>query len=179
MCYENFDNVKDTFTKNKVYATFDCDFRVIPGIMYIPNHDSFEPIIKNYNFNINDMENLGQYNEDVIIPLPIFINCNDSKITKYFSNFNFIFDAAAMGQYLGGVDPKNTPGDTRGFVNETCLIKYNNFKFNWIINENGLYQPFININGIFVKIINLHIHSKNLKRFLADNPKENKFITIL
>lgn len=179
MCYENFDNIKNKFIENKVYATFDCESRVIPGIIYIPNYKSFQPIIENYNFNLNDMENFAKFNEDVILPLPIFINSNNSKITKLFNQFNCIFDAAAIGQYLGGVDPRNQSGDTTGFINETCLIKYNNFTFNWIINENGLYQPFININGQSIQIINLHIHSKNLKRFLADNPKENKFITIL
>jgi len=179
MCYENFDNIKNKFTENKVYATFDCNVRVIPGIIYIPNYKAFEPIIENYNFNLNDMENLAKFNEDIILPLPIFINYKNYKITKLFDKFNCIFDAAAMGQYLGGVDPRNQGGDTRGFINETCLIKYNNITFNWIINENRLYQPFINIDGKYIQIINLHIHSKDLKRFLANDPKETKLIKIL
>ena len=31
-----------------------------------------------------------------------------------------------MGQYLSGVDPRNNPNNTVGFINETCVIKYNN-----------------------------------------------------
>jgi hypothetical protein len=179
MCYENFDNIENKFVENKVYATFDCDFRVIPGIIYISNYKAFEPIIENYNFNLNDMENFAKFNEDIILPLPIFLNYDNLKITKLFDHFNYIFDAAAIGQYLGGIDPRNQSGDTRGFINETCLIKYNDFIFNWIINKNGLYQPFININGQYIQIINLHIHSKNLKNFIANDPKETKYIKIL
>ena len=95
-----------------------------------------------------------------------------------FNKFNCIFDAAAIGQYLGGIDPRNQIGDTRGFINETCFIKYNNYTFFWIINENGLYQPHIFINNNYIKIINLHIHSKNLNKFFGNNPKETKLIKI-
>lgn len=175
--YENLDLLKDKFTENKVYATYDCDNRVIPGIIFIPCYQSFEPIINNYNFNLNDMQNLALFDENTILPLPIFTNVNH-KITKFFDKFNCIFDAAAIGQYLGGVDPRNQAGDTRGFINETCIIKYNNCDFYWIINDQGLYQPYLYFNRNYVQIINLHIHSKNLNKFMADNPKETKFIKI-
>ena len=177
LIYENMEKIKDKFTENKIYATFDCDDRIIPGILFIPNYQTFEPIITNYNFNLNDMQNLALLDEKTILPLPIFIN-NNHKITKLFNKFNCIFDAAAIGQYLGGVDSRNISGDTRGFINETCLIKYNNYKFYWIINDLGLYQPYILINNNYIQIINLHIHSKNLCRFMGNDPKETKYIII-
>ena len=87
-----------------------------------------------------------------------------------------IFDAAAIGQYLGGVDPRNIEGDTRGFINETCIIKYNKYKFEWIkIDE--LFIPHIIIDSNKYKICNLHIHCKNLKNFMANDPIENYLIT--
>lgn len=176
LCYENFDLLKNKFTENKIYATFDAQNRVIPGIIFIPNYLAFLPIIQTYNTSLNDMENLAQHDESIIIPLPIFPNfIENNKYTKYFENFNLIFDAAAMGQYLGGVDKRNIDGDTRGFINETCVIKYNNYKFYWI-KSNNLYKPYILINLKLVQIFNLHIHSKLLDNFLADNPFENKFI---
>ena len=176
--YVNFDEIKNKFKENKVYATFDCSTRVIPGILYIPNYKSFEPIIDKYNFNMNDMENLAKFNESVILPLPIFpiINGGIVKCNKLFFDFNMIFDAAAMGQYLGGIDPRNQSGDTTGFVNETCIIKYNKYKFEWI-KINDLFIPHIIINSNKYKICNLHIHSKNLSNFIADNPIENHLIT--
>ena len=76
-----------------------------------------------------------------------------------------IFDAAAMGQYLGGIDPKNDSSNTIGFVNETCVIKYNNYKFFYNVIDN-IKKPFLLINNVPVRVFNLHIHSKNLKNFM-------------
>lgn len=171
LTYINFDSIKNNFKENKVYATFDSYTRVIPGIIYIPNYQSFKPIIDNYNIKLNDMENLVKYDESIILPLPIFpiIDNDIIKFNKLFFDFNLIFDAAAIGQYLGGVDPRNISGDTRGFINETCLIKYNKYKFEWIKIDN-LFIPHIIINNNKYRICNLHIHSKNLNNFLANSP---------
>ena len=180
LTYVNFDNILDNFKENKVYATFDCNTRVIPGIVFIPNYESFESIITKYNFNINDMENLAKFDESFILPLPIFpvINGNIVKFNKLFFDFYMIFDAAAIGQFLGGIDPKNQSGDTRGFINETCVIKYNKYKFEWI-KINDLFIPHILIGTQKYRICNLHIHSKNLAAFMANNPTENYLIPIL
>lgn len=177
LTYIDFKDFNKYIKQNKVYATFDCDNRVIPGILFIPNSKAFEPIIDNYNFNFNDMENLAKFNEDFICPFPIFpiINANINKFNKYFFDFNSIFDAAAIGQYLGGVDKRNKEGDTRGFINETCIIKYNEYNFFWI-RKNNLFIPHLVINNNLIPINNLHIHCKELKKFMADNPIEDKLI---
>ena len=179
LTYVNFNDFN--FRNNKVYVTFDCETRVIPGIIYIPNYEAFKPIIENYNFNLNDMENLAlESNENYIEQFPIFpiVDTIINKYNKNFNEFNSIFDTAAIGQYLGGVDSRNISGDTRGFVNETCVIKYDLYKFVWI-KTNSLYIPHIIINDNFIRINNLHIHSKDLHNFLAINPIEDKFITKL
>ena len=179
LTYVNFNDFN--FRNNKVYVTFDCETRVIPGIIYIPNYEAFKPIIENYNFNLNDMENLAiESNENYIEQFPIFpiVDTIINKYNKNFNEFNSIFDTAAIGQYLGGVDSRNISGDTRGFVNETCVIKYDVYKFVWI-KTNSLYIPHIIINDNFIRINNLHIHSKDLHNFLAINPIEDKFITKL
>ena len=179
LTYVNFNDFN--FRNNKVYVTFDCETRVIPGIIYIPNYEAFKPIIENYNFNLNDMENLAiESNENYIEQLPIFpiVDTIINKYNKNFNEFNSIFDTAAIGQYLGGVDSRNISGDTRGFVNETCVIKYDVYKFVWI-KTNSLYIPHIIINDNLICINNLHIHSKDLHDFLAINPIENELITKL
>ena len=179
LTYVNFNDFN--FRNNKVYVTFDCETRVIPGIIYIPNYEAFKPIIENYNFNLNDMENLAlESNGTYIEQFPIFpiVDTIINKYNKNFNEFNSIFDTAAIGQYLGGVDSRNISGDTRGFVNETCVIKYDVYKFVWI-KTNSLYIPHIIINDNFIRINNLHIHSKDLHNFLAINPIEDKFISKL
>lgn len=173
--YVNFDKMEHLFNKNRVYVTFDSETRVIPGIMFIPNTQAFLPIINNYNVGLNDMQNLARFNDNVIEYLPIYFG-NGTIYDKNFNHFNCIFDAAAMGQYLGGVDKRNQDGDTRGFINETCVIKYNNYSFYWIQEDNNNYAPYIAINNKLVKIINLHIHSKDLNRFQTKNPLEDKYI---
>lgn len=183
MGYVDFDEILPHFMENKLYATFDCHDRVIPGILYIPNWVALHPIIENYNFAMNDMYNLARFDENVIEPLPIISsNAGGCEYPKLWKNYiNCIYDAAAMGQYIGGIDPRNQGGDTRGFVNETCLVKYNNYGgFYWKKLENlGLYVPYLYINGEYIRIVNLHIHSKDLQKFMADEPKETKYISIL
>jgi hypothetical protein len=175
MTYINFNEIN---FDNQLYATFDHPTRVIPGIIYIPNPESFKHIIDNYNCNINDMENLALSPHLQSLPIYPIIDNIINKYNQNFTKFNCIFDAAAIGQYLGGIDPRNQSGDTRGFINETCVIKYNNHIFYWI-KINDLYCPHLYINNKMIRIINLHIHSKNLQNFMADNPNETKFIKIL
>ena len=164
----------------KIYITMDSDNRCIPGIIYIPNYNLFTNLIENYDFTKNDMINLAKFytnNKDIVKTFPII----DDSIEKNIYNENYqcfksIFDGAAIGQYLGGVDPRNIPGDTTGFINETCVIKYNKYKFKWVKKEDN-YFPFIEINNNMILINNLHIHSKNLAQFRITNPIENKYIT--
>jgi hypothetical protein len=97
---------------------------------------------------------------------PIFPSGEDpalDAVTKHFADFGgMVFDAAAMGQYLGGIDPWHISGDTTGFVNETCLVKYNQYQFYW---DHG--KPFLRISPtLTVPIFNLHIHSKRLDAFI-------------
>ena len=175
-----YSNMNYTF-QEKIYLTMDAKNRCIPGILYIPKCDLLTKLIENYNFRKNDMLNLSQFynnNKDIVETFPIIDNSLDKCIyNKNFQEFNSIFDAAAIGQYLGGIDPRNKKGDTTGFVNETCEIKYDKYTFKWLKKEND-YFPYIDINGKLIPINNLHIHSKNLKNFSIENPIQNNFITI-
>ena len=172
LLYYNLDNI--LFNSDKLCVPFDCEWRVIPSVIYIPSPNNLKYILDNYDSDKNDMDNLAKHSENIIERLPIFNDINNV-LSKNFNSYNIIFDAAAIGQYLGGVDERNIGGDTRGFVNETCLIKYNNYSFYWK-KINNLYYPFININNELIQIFNLHIHSKKLNLFLSDNPIEKKFI---
>ncbi len=164
----------------KIYITMDEENRCVPGIVYIPNHELFDRLIQEYNYSKDDMENLAIFynrHRDIVNTFPIIDNSVQPCIyNQEFERFNSIFDGAAMGQYLGGVDPRNIPGDTTGFVNETCIIKYNNYQFKWL-KKKGHYVPHILINNNWILVNNLHIHSKRLKEFSMDNPIENKVIT--
>ena len=153
---------------NYIYIPFDSFQRNIASIMYIPSSDIFKQCLDHYNFTKNDMENFVNIKNKtgLIKNLPIFPNTTTSNpevnfVCSNYELFNCIFDAAAMGQYLGGVDPRNDAGNTIGFVNETCVIKYNQYTFLW---EDK--KPYLVINEKKYNIFNLHIHSKNLIKFI-------------
>jgi hypothetical protein len=158
---------------NKILLTIDSENRCIPGIMFIPNGDIIHKCIELFNWDLNDMDNFGNiYNTtDLCDTLPIFImDTSDNikyKITKNFAYYNHIFDAAAIGQYLGGIDPRNYKPDDLNwgrpykFVNETCVFDYSKYDFIW---KDSV--PYIIINDIEIPIFNLHIHCKDLKQFI-------------
>jgi hypothetical protein len=180
LIYYHCDTIIERFDKTYVYLPFDTYSRNIASIMFIPSASVFKSVLDHYDFNTNDMENFSNIMKvtGLIRNLPIFIG-NDlfvnsystssdeySFVTSNFERFGgFIFDAAAIGQYLGGVDPRNISGDSTGFVNETCIIKYNTYSFVWKLIDD-IKRPFIIIDGNKIPIFNLHIHSKNLLRFI-------------
>jgi len=175
LIYYNVDDIlKEKLDKTKIYIPFDTFERNIASVLYIPDHNVFGNALKHYDYETTDMSNFSEIKRktNIIENFPIFVS-DESKdeeyqfVTQNFDKFQMIFDAAAIGQYLGGVDPRNIPGDTRGFVNETCVIKYNNYSFHRREIEN-ITRPFIMINDVLFPIFNLHIHSKKLEDFSGE-----------
>jgi hypothetical protein len=171
LLYYNINVLEKHLNKNCLYIPFDTYKRNIASIMYIPNHYTFKNILDVYDFNKNDMENFSHVKSttNLIKNFPIFPTkyCTETEelfVSENFDLFNYMFDAAAIGQYLGGVDPRNAPGDTRGFVNETCVIKYNNYNI-YFKELDSIKRPFITINNEEFPIFNLHIHSKTLRLY--------------
>jgi hypothetical protein len=177
LIYHNIAVLDRMIDKTKIYLPFDTFTRNIASIMFIPNHTIFKTVLDKYDFAKNDMENFSiiQAQTGIIDNFPIFINDSNGSpehqfVTKNYNHFHMIFDAAAIGQYLGGVDPRNCPGDTTGFVNETCIIKYDQYQFIWNAFDD-IKCPFIVIkdssgNDCAYPIFNLHIHSKALEKFI-------------
>lgn len=71
-----------------------------------------------------------------------------------------------LTQYLGGVDPRNIPGNSTGFVNESCVVKPNKMNFEWRTRD-GMLVPFA--DGL--PLVNLHVHSKDTTRFRSDRSR--------
>lgn len=173
LIYYNCSNIINNFEKEYLYIPFDTFKRNISSIMYIPSYELFKKILDNYDYSKNDMENfcLIKNKTNLIKTIPIFPKFNNidndeiNFVSENFHKFSCIFDAAAIGQYLGGVDPRNDSSNTIGFVNETCVIKYNNFKFIWK-EIYDIRRPFLIIDNVEYIIFNLHIHSKKLKNFM-------------
>jgi hypothetical protein len=138
--YENLINIyqslnEKNFVNNLVFVK-DSDHRVVPSIIFIPNTIEINSLVsfitdslQNSNVFYNDMTLLGAY------PNYKTFNITPDKNSKY------IYDGAAIGQYLDGIDIKNYnnlppiesddykilkfKNPTRGFINETSVYKPN------------------------------------------------------
>lgn len=101
-------------------------------------------------------------------------NPNLNSATKLSSKFEGIFDSLPIGMWLTGIDPKNNYGFTKYF--ETKKI----YKLQTCINPRAYSLQFVNRSELFyqnntnfLKIYNLHVHSKSKKIF---SPKWNSEI---
>jgi hypothetical protein len=77
--------------------------------------------------------------------------------------FKGVWDAAAYGQYIGGIDPRNGEGGP-GFVNQNCAFRSDEFTYSWS-SEGGLKYPVISKGRLSWPLYNLHIHSKELAKY--------------
>ena len=84
-----------------------------------------------------------------------------------FDKFQSIFDAAAIGQYLGGIDAGVDADRTMGFINESCVFDCSKLKFEWRKDEEGRYVLIGSYDGEEFAVNTLHVHSKNPKRFYS------------
>jgi len=91
--------------------------------------------------------------------------------TAHGEAFRGVWDAAAYGQYLGGIDERNGGGRQVGFVNETCAFRTDQFEFTWALSASGdgdgLKYPRAHRHGHSWPIYILHIHSKKLDEFVS------------
>lgn len=77
----------------------------------------------------------------------------------HFSDFDALFDAAALGQCVGGVDPRNQAGNTVGFVNEDA--PWPGLHPSWVT-WTADRRPWFRGR---CPVQNLHLHSKQLELF--------------
>ena len=85
-----------------------------------------------------------------------------------------IFDSLAIGQYVCGVDPRNTDG--------ICIIEYPNESSFYTVDEfGGLIWKQDDKKRWYLetadgyRIVNLHVHSKRLSHFLSNRSDQPKY----
>lgn len=198
MLYADLSKYLPIFTEHysSIAATFDNETRCVPGFLYFRDKKSLLDLANYFSLHArsgkNDMELIALYRKEKgkerIGNLPIIhlnyllknkiLSSGKRKVKNKFDfsthveEFRAIFDAAAIGQYLGGIDPRN--GHSKpGFINESCIFIASDLTFEWEMNEKGLYVPYATYRKERLPIVNLHIHSKNLKAFssLIAQPK--------
>lgn len=87
--------------------------------------------------------------------------------TAHGSAFRGVFDAAAYGQYLGGIDERNGAGLQIGFVNRTSAFPTDQFEYKPVKFDDSLLFWSAHRHGNSWPIYVLHIHSKYLEMFAS------------
>lgn len=189
LIYCHVDNYLEQFRQlnddNVIGVTRDSNHRCIGGVVYVPSGESLNGYLEYVSENpqLNDMKSLSDYLSDkncsylpVIYPeyeeqQKLVNQCGEGLDEKYeigskAKEFGLIFDAAALGQYIGGIDKIHNPGDTRGFVNETACYHPGKMNCKWVI-EDGRRVPVIDGEDYCYKVFNLHIHCKELSKYMS------------
>jgi hypothetical protein len=90
-----------------------------------------------------------------------------SLFSRDFDALGFVFDAASLGQFLGGLHPRNAARPSIGFVNPTCVFDPRSLRPRIGIDPKARRVPQILTSSGVHQVANLHIHSKNLTPFLS------------
>lgn len=195
MIYFNLEEKLPVFQEcyPKMIATaFDCDERSVPSFVYIsdamPSKQLAKYIAENGLNGANDMALLYEFKEKhykkfgdhLPILIPAYakkrsltnLSKRTAKSAAPFMNciekFQLIFDAAAIGQFLGGIDPiLGNKGP--GFIAELSVFLTHHCTYQWKMDEKGRWVPYISYGGVTYPIANLHIHCKNLRVFYSLN----------
>lgn len=105
-----------------------------------------------------------QLHTDRIQMLPTHWPSDVSPIVhEHYYLYQSVFDSAPMGVYLGGYDPYHTQGIIKkGLQWPGNNINYTCYQYKWEKDANGLSIPYILYDDTWIRINNLHIHSKDL-----------------
>lgn len=187
LIYENLSKFLKSLKKFKILFNIANHKWCVPNILWFNNYKEIKLftnfIYKKNKFfflknNLNDQELCIKYfhkfNSSRIANFPIASKEVNIKIKynndKFFYNnfklFNAIFDPAPIGQFLDGIDG-NIHNNKGSYLNENSIydLAKLNIKF---LNFKKSKKPYIILNNKKkIPIINLHIHSKNLKKFIS------------
>jgi hypothetical protein len=181
LIYEDPTKWLTSFQEKEMAYMFDNYDMCSSGIAYIKNVDILnkftnycKDIIINSNDFLSEMKTLYKFlleNKDKVQILPTHW-IDTSKIEYTYENFskynNSVFDALPVGIYLTGIDPVHSQGIlTLRIKSEWSSIDFTKYNYEWRLDEQGRKIPYMGINGNWVKINNLHVHSKDLEPYLS------------
>jgi len=174
----------DSFSKSGLAFMFDNYGRYASGVCYIKNVEylhTFCDFAVDYILTSNDfmaeMQCLSKFyesNKEIVQLLPIHWPTSEYPTESHvtFTMYNSLFDSAAIGVFLGGADPYhvNFTGlykQIYGNKSYWSLIDYTGYSYKWEEDDKGRKIPYILNGSIWLRLNNLHIHSKELTPCLS------------
>lgn len=159
----------------KLGVTRDAENRCIAGFMWIGSrlclkeYMSFVEAMKYSQFEMMSLCAFLKEHPQHIDILPVVPEQyrTDPALDKFNNDWHGVFDAAALGQWVGGIDPIHSDHDTRGFVNETAVYSPEIMPVFWAVDSQQRLIPLIQYEQQFHRVFNLHIHSKMLHLYVS------------
>jgi hypothetical protein len=198
LIYFNLTSLLDKFKSlNSLAIPSDCEKRFIAGVCFINTSDELRKLNKFFSLNSSNRAEMevilhyNKYNNNRIKILPVLpkeyclplqpdqgqATYDKMKFSNYIDELGGIFDAAAIGQYMFGIDPIHKKTNTDGFINESTCFKINKQYLRWEKNENKLWRLNISAdNKNWYPLYNIHVHNKNLKRGISDRKEMEKHL---
>ncbi len=175
LLYQDLEIVMPVLRNYDFACVRDSDIRVIGSIIFIKNKEVNKKIssIASQYINENDMVILHHIEKKINNTLCLPVGDNDD----YRNDLKYIFDGASIGQFLGGIDPRNKARGIISFINKIKKIFKKEEEINFINKDSNVNiseweikwinnKPYKKANNYLIPIMNLHIHSKNLKKFI-------------
>jgi hypothetical protein len=182
--------------KDGLYVSLHKSEEVIASLVYIQNPETLTSLLqyaqkRMFSNEMNLISDWGNDNPDKIFGLPTLASeiysVSNLKNIEIISlhNLGGIVDAAQIGQWVAGIDPRNVTIRNRPVNNfidspKPFMLKGDHLKgltFIFDEDESTLFLQYLDNNPI--RIFNLHIHSKVHKNLLANNPSLPKLFEYL
>ena len=187
LIYKNIEEIKQKkyFKENSINITKSDNDHLVFGFSYFPNIElienlcnSFDEILQNYDYYSNYFargKNLSEMRMLKIIDTinPQLFNILDS---LPYGNKEYLFDPSSYGQYFDGTHLKRGNYYFKRRYISTSHIVGREIKSNRIKPIYKNKSPFVRYENKNFELVNLHIHSKNLGKFL--NKKYKKVINL-
>lgn len=181
LIYEPFNKIEDSgvIRKNKINITQINNKNLIFGYSYFENiqnteylNDFFENVLDNHK-EFADNFNRGNYMNEMKI-----LNLAAENKPDYFSilpslpyQSKVIFDPASYGQFLNGTHVKRGNFFLKRRYISTNHIVGKELKSKRIMVKFNNNRPIVTFDDKSFKLMNLHVHSKNLKKFVSKEYK--------
>jgi hypothetical protein len=183
LIYDNPEKWLASFRQRDMAYTFEQKGRSSSGICYIKHAamlkgciDSFSEYIRTDTGFIQEMTALYRFwqtNQDRVQFVPTHWSPSHGTVAPFISpetyehyeSYGSIFDGAGLGIYIGGLDPHHTGGRIEKNVHKLQWydIDYRSYTYKWVPDEEGRRIPYVFTGTEWIRINNLHIHSKDLR----------------
>jgi hypothetical protein len=126
-------------------------------------------LIKQYGMDmVNEMTLMRAFSKDHPDKLQFLPILPFGEYSNNYSSFNSIFDPASWGQFVGGNAQEMMPGlKPKDHYIGQLLEEHPDYDVVWHKDELDRNIPYFKYDGQEVRINNLHIHCKNLAKYLS------------